>query len=336
MRQRTVLIAGAFAIGILAALASPALAQPGRFSIQPAGTADARGASYFSYALQPGAAVSDLAVVVNEGADPITLTVYPADGVTATNGGTAFSANGQHRDGTHAWIAVDVAKLNIPAGSRVAVPFTLRVPAAATPGDHFAGLVVEAPPAAGSAGGIAAAVVQRAGVAVVVRVPGAAAEKLVFGAVCVNRETGSSYVQLVASNQGQLLTRGTGTLALRSASGATVFERPVQLGTVLPGDATFLRLDTPVAIGPGRYTAAIEVRQIDGQVASLVTPIEVGASANGCVVADAAPPPVAPRPASVQATTNVPPAGPPIALLVGLGALAGAVTAGAVVRLLRK
>ncbi len=338
MRARTILMASGLAMALALGASFPASAQAGRFSIRPA--TDARGASFFSYALAPGATVSDAAIVSNDGTEPITLLVYPADGVTATNGGTAFGANGQHRDGTHAWVGLNVARLSIPAGGKSVVAFTIHVPTDAMPGDHIAGIVAEAPPVASTNTAIAAAVVQRAGVAVVIRTPGTAAEKLVVGDVCLNQETGSNYFQLVAANQGQLLTKGTGTFTLQAQAGAVLFERPFELGTVLPGDATFLRLDLPVDAGPGRYTASFSLKQSDGRVVSLATPIVVGtAKANGCRKVDVDPAPLAPRPQSAQQPAAPSPTGPsdgvpPIAV-AGI-ALLVAVLAGAAVSYVRR
>ena len=102
--------------------------------------------SYFSYSLEPGAVLSDAALVMNSGDVPVTLKLYAADGITAVNGGTAFAREGQEPSGVNRWLSLPVTEIALVPGEEMAVPFTITVPADASPGQHVAGLVVAAPP----------------------------------------------------------------------------------------------------------------------------------------------------------------------------------------------
>lgn len=256
------------------------------FGIRPASTeADdpARGA-YFTYTLEPGASVDDAAVVVNDGKEPVALKLYAADGVTAIGGGTAFAAADEERNGVRSWLSTAASEMELAAGERVTVPFTLQVPPDARPGDHVAGWIVEGPPKTGGSG-VAATVVERVGVAVVVRVPGPTQERLTVGGLCLNQETGSNYFEASVENDGNVLTKANGSLSLTTKDGTEVFERPVELGTVLAGDDTFLRIDAPLDPGPGSFVAELTLKQSDGTNIHSISDIKIGdEKVNGCKV----------------------------------------------------
>ncbi len=257
------------------------------FSIQPAqgsvGTA-ARG-SYFTYTLGPGSGTDDQVVVTNSGSEPAELTLYASDGITSINGSTAFAANGETRSNVRSWLTAGLSGMSVPAGQSLAVPFHVQVPVDAAPGDHVAGWVVEAPPRS-AVGGVGASVVERAGVAVVVRVPGPAEERLTLGTICLNQETGSNYFETPVSNEGNVLTKADGALTLETKDGQEVFNRPAEIGNVVPNDSTLLRLDAPFDPGRGEYVATISMRQPDGREVQATSEIKIGSDkVNGCTAA---------------------------------------------------
>jgi hypothetical protein len=283
---------GAILVCLFAALPTVGIAAPTaaaqatvQFSIQPAsstGTDPSKGA-YFTYTLAPGASASDAAIVTNSGPSPVTLKLYAADGVTAIGGGTAFGADGERRSGVFPWLSTDSRTISAAPGERVRVPFAVRVPADAAPGDHVAGWVVEGPPRAGSAVGVQTSITERAGVAVVVRVPGQATEELAVADICMNRETGSNYLQVSVGNAGNLLSKASGKLNVTHEDGEAVFSTPVEIGTVLPADGTFIRADAPVDLGPGKYIANVTLRQSDGRTVTGSGKIGIGQKReNGC------------------------------------------------------
>lgn len=129
-----------------------------------------------------------------------------------------------------------------------------------------------------------AAVIERVGVAVVVRVPGPTQEQLTLGGLCLNQETGSNYFEVSVANDGNVLTRGAGNLTLTTKDGDVVFDRPVELGTVLSGDDTLLRIDAPLDPGPGSYVAELSLRQPNGTEIQAISDIDIGSEKiNGCL-----------------------------------------------------
>lgn len=267
-----------------------ASAQSGvQFSIQPA-RSPGEDAPYFSYTGKGGEQIDDVALVINAGSEAVTLKLYAADGITAIGGGTAFAGAEEERTGVRAWIRSSASEVTLAPGARQPVPFSVRVPSDATPGDHVAGLVVEAPPKQGQSGGIQTAVVERVGVAVVVRVPGESLEQLALGGICLNQETGSNYFQIPVANNGNILSRSSGEFVLARQGGKEVFRKPIESATILPRDATFLRIDAPSDPGPGRYTATVRLNQSDGRVAEGSTGLRIrNRKENGCQASDAIP-----------------------------------------------
>ncbi len=286
-RKIRLLLVAAAALVALALLPGAASAQgPLVFGIQPSQSSanTPSGSSYFSYTLAPGAGLDDMVVISNNGAEQVILKLYAADGITSINGSTAFAGVGDVRSNTNTWLNATVSDILVPAGQAVTVAFHVQVPPDATPGDHVAGWVVEAPARAGSAGGIGASIVERAGVAVVVTVPGATEQRLVLGGICLNQETGSNYFEVPVRNEGNVLTRAAGTLTLATDDGREVFTRQADLGNVVPSDGTLFRLDAPRDPGPGKYVASLSMAQPDGRVVEARSDIKIGdKKVNGCL-----------------------------------------------------
>lgn len=283
-RQSILLTAAGICFAVVALLtgAGKVWGQGGvTFGIRPA--AESAGA-YFAYTLEPGAKKTDSALVTNSGGAALTLQVYSADAITASGGGTAFGAFGERRTGVGAWVSTPQAQLNLAAGATVAVPVTIAVPLGMAPGEYVAGIVVEAPPRAGAAGGTVNTIVtERAGVAIVVRVPGTAVEKLAVGSFCFNQETGSRYFEIPVRNVGAVVSTANGTFRLETEKGVHVFERVVELGSVIPTLDTVVRVHSPQDPPPGKYVARLSLRQKDGQEVQRDSSITVPEKrANGC------------------------------------------------------
>ena len=287
LKIRLLLVAAA-ALVALALLPGAASAQsPLVFGIQPSKSSanTPSGSSYFTYTLAPGAGLDDMVVISNNGAEQVILKLYAADGITSINGSTAFAQAGDVRTNTNTWLSATVSDILVPDGQAVTVAFHVQVPPDATPGDHVAGWVVEAPPRAGTAGGIGASITERAGVAVVIHVPGETTQQLVLGGICLNQETGSNYFEIPVRNDGNVLTDASGVLTLATEDGEEVFTRPADLGNVVPRDGTLLRLDAPFDPGPGKYVAELSLAQPDGQTVVARSDVSIrDKKVNGCVL----------------------------------------------------
>ena len=285
-RRLSLVTAAAVALLALTASAGPALGQGSiTFGIQPAHGSpdDAAKGAYFIYTLQPGQTMKDEATVTSTGTDPVTLKLYAADAITATGGGTAFASATENVNGDRSFLVVPNAPIVLAPGQKVTIPFSVTVPADAKPGDHIAGLIVEAPPKAGAGGNVQTTVVERVGVAVVVRVPGKLTQQLTMGEFCLNQQSGSNYFQIPVDNTGNVLAKGTGKFKLETEKGDSVFERNVDLGSVMPGGKTVIRVHAPQDPPPGKYVARVFVEMADGARADGESKVTVPKTkANGC------------------------------------------------------
>jgi hypothetical protein len=107
----------------------------------PANTALGSGRAHFTYGLDPGTQITDAFAVVNRSTAPITLKLYASDAFTTTSGTIdLLPATDKPRD-AGSWIALATNQVTLAPQQSSVIPFTVTVPAGATPGDHSAGIV---------------------------------------------------------------------------------------------------------------------------------------------------------------------------------------------------
>ena len=147
MRKLYVLLLGPFLAGfaaltVLAALAAPAhAADNGSWSVYPFSSQIAA-RPYFYLSADPGTTIEDKVVVANKTGQPLTFRLYAADAYnTARDGGFAVRTVKEKQRGVGAWARPAKSRVTVPAHGKVTVPFTLRVPEDAEPGDHPGALV---------------------------------------------------------------------------------------------------------------------------------------------------------------------------------------------------
>jgi len=97
--------------------------------------------SSFGYSINPGGAIKDTMTVANHGKEPLTLTVYASDGFTTGTGQLDLLTRDKKSTGVGAWTRPDRDSVVVQPGRTADVPFTVTVPANATPGDHVGGIL---------------------------------------------------------------------------------------------------------------------------------------------------------------------------------------------------
>lgn len=107
----------------------------------------------------------------------VLFTLYMADAQSATNGGTSFANTSITSTGAASWITVETNRISPQPGEQEIVQLTIDVSSEASPGQHIAGIVVQAEStgvdaADGEGTQFDVKVVRRAGVAVVIEVSG--------------------------------------------------------------------------------------------------------------------------------------------------------------------
>jgi hypothetical protein len=176
----------------LALVAAPAVAAPKAptkprvtFGVQPATSTSRDARPHYSFGATPGAFLTDHVAVLNYSSRPLSLQLYATDAINTANGGFGLLVAGQKPTGVGAWITLPKrsATVRVPAQSKTApgqviVPFVLRVPANATPGDHVGGIVASLQTEGQNSSGQNVVLDQRVGTRVFIRVSGTLAPKL--------------------------------------------------------------------------------------------------------------------------------------------------------------
>lgn len=136
----------AAALLLLAPGAARAASDPTALSwgVVPGDGDQGSGRANFAYAVEPGAELRDAVVVTNHGQSALELDVYAADARTTTSGQLDLLPADEPSTGVGTWVVVDLPHVSLAPGASVEVPFTVRVPADATPGDHSGGVVTAA------------------------------------------------------------------------------------------------------------------------------------------------------------------------------------------------
>lgn len=91
--------------------------------------------------LDPGASSEDAVVLTNAGAEPQTFELYASDGIVTEGGQFDIRTREVEATGSGTWITLEQERVELDAGESAEVPFSVQVPAEATPGDHPAGIV---------------------------------------------------------------------------------------------------------------------------------------------------------------------------------------------------
>ena len=96
--------------------------------------------AYFIRTVPRGGSFTDQVIVSNTASKPVTLRVYPVDGLTGATSGVVYGNRQDRLRGAGQWVTSAVSQVTVPANSQTSVGFTLRVPTSAAIGQHLAGL----------------------------------------------------------------------------------------------------------------------------------------------------------------------------------------------------
>lgn len=161
---------------------------------------------------------------MNSGDVPVTLKLHAADGITAINGGTAFTQQGQESTGAsrgvNRWLSLSATEIRLEPGKERVVPFTISVPSDASPGSHIAGLEIS----------------------------GAGLRQ--------QDHLGATFV-IAVHNTGNIFLKAESSLRVMDHNGVELASIPLRMDTVLPGDATIFYVTHPVHLADDDYLLAV-------------------------------------------------------------------------------
>jgi hypothetical protein len=254
-------VAAALALAVTTVTAGPAglavaaaggAAPAGTFGVSPAPGPSGHAPAYFSMTLGPGRSATGVALVRNTGSGAVTLKIGPSTGVTATNGGTAYTRAFGRCTGVACWVGGLPGAITIPARSVERLSFTVRVPLGTMPGQYLAGISVasaEQPDAVAvrsrGPAKVRAVIVETvtAGVAVTVGWLPHLAEKLVIPAVTGADEGAVARLVVKLHNIGRTFNAAIGTAACTTAGRRRSF--PAVAGDILPGQSAAIDVNAP-------------------------------------------------------------------------------------------
>lgn len=262
----TTLVAALLALGTaVPAAAAPSTPAPQTFGIQPASAKGPDNRGSFSYSAGPGAQVKDHVEVWNYGDQPLTLTLYAADAFNTDTGGYDVLPAGKTSKDVGSWVHLAAAAVTLPARSHRTVPFTLAVPAGATPGDHSGGVVLSLRRITKDAKGNQVAVDERVGTRIHLRVPGALKPQLTLQGVSAVYHgtlnpfgTGRMDLQYTVRNEGNVRLAGRQAVRLSNVFGTTLrgsgFE---SLPELLPGNEYTVQVPISKVLPALRSSASV-------------------------------------------------------------------------------
>jgi hypothetical protein len=287
----------AAAVAALAAVipALPAAAIPaggnGQFGLTPAPASDGHTAPYFDLTLAAGDSATATVIVRNQGQTTEKLKLSPSTGVTAANGGSAFSRSFQRCSGPGCWVTGLARTVTLPVGTAEMLPFRVHVPRGTPPRQYLAGITAELARRprsvqVGKNGGATAraVIVEQVTVGVLVtvgsparlrwrlRIPG------VSGAV-VGR---TARLNIVQDNTGQRFTRASGTASCTAAGKRHTYA--VRAATVLAHDRAVIAVNAPGLPVGSAFRCTVRVRYGNGLTAGWAGSVTVPAPPRGRLI----------------------------------------------------
>jgi len=273
-------LAAAVVVAALAVVtqAVPAAAAPaggnGQFGLTPVPDSAGRVAPYFMLTMAAGESATDTALVSNEGQVAEKLKLSRATGVTAGNGGSAFSQEFQGCAGTGCWVSGLAGEVTLPADAAERLQFTVRVPAGTPPGQYLAGLTMEAatPPRSVQVGSngkatARATIIERVtvGVAVTVGVLSRMTTRLRIPDVTGEAIGPTARLNMELANTGQTFAHGKGRASCTAAGRSHSFA--VYAATVLPHDQAVIAVNAPGLPEGATMPCAVRLRYGNGLIA---------------------------------------------------------------------
>lgn len=99
--------------------------------------------SWFVYERKAGEVIEDVASLKNYGTQPVNIHICSADGATNSSGSFILKFDYETKTGIGLWTETPNKPILIKPGERVDVPFKIKIPENAQPGQYIGGLIVE-------------------------------------------------------------------------------------------------------------------------------------------------------------------------------------------------
>jgi hypothetical protein len=241
---------GRFAPAAHAQSSEPQPTPPGQFkeswglaptSNDPTG---ANNRAFYAYTLDPGATQDDSATLWNFGDVGLTFHVYATDAFDNRTGDFTLLPGDHAPTDVGSWVKLQTGYIDVPAHTKVDIPFTVTVPKGASPGDHAAGIVASVPTPTAGPNGARITIDRRTGSRLYVRVGGKVNPSLSVENLSSNYSgafnplDGSLDVSYTIHNSGNVRVGAHQEITVHDLFGREVASRKMRdLPDVLPGNS---------------------------------------------------------------------------------------------------
>lgn len=291
--ERTAVVAAAVCVASAAAPMLSTYAETGSgtagVTLAPARTTSgvAASRSYIVRGVRAGHGYRDAVLVTNVGSSAVTLDVTSVRATTATTTGVVY-ANADTGDAR--WVQPELSTVRVPAHATISVPFSVRVPSDALPGNHLSGIAFTNPNAVvNTQGQLSVRTLYRNVMAVQTNVTGPAAAHFSLKSASLQAATGTGLatLSLRVVNDGRLFDHGRLTLGLAGPGYTRTVAR--MTGLFLAGDTIDLPTLWPTNLEPGRYSLTATLKGTDFPTATLHATVTLSDRALGGATAPVRP-----------------------------------------------
>ncbi|MET9884970.1 DUF916 domain-containing protein [Streptomyces sp. NPDC006430] len=230
--------------GLLLPAATATAADNGTWGVFPTPPAGApmTDRAYFFHQGAAGTTISDSATILNSSDQELTFQIFATDAVNTPVGGAfALLPVDQKPKDVGAWIVLPpetATTVTVPPKGRKDVPFTVKVPQDATPGDHVGGIVALNTAVEGvqQEGKVKVGVKRQVGSRLYFRVPGPVTPGLSVEDVTVSRSApllpwikeARATISYALVNRGNVVVEPKVALSAEGLFGRTVLDRPAR------------------------------------------------------------------------------------------------------------
>jgi hypothetical protein len=246
------------------------------WAVEPSSATGPTGRVAFIHDVEPGEVVDDVLGISNLADEPQTFRVYGSDAFSTADGGFALLRGDQRSEEVGKWLEFGAKTYTVPPHSRLDLPFKIRVPANATPGDHAGGAVAAVLERGDDTTGQRVDIDRRVAARLYLRVAGPLEPELTVDRVRISYDNPRNAiagapmrVRYRIRNTGNTRVTGTATVSVSGIAGlGERSARPAGLPELLPGASVersvriagvrpFVRLTAKVTVAPEPVGGAI-------------------------------------------------------------------------------
>jgi hypothetical protein len=236
----------------------------------PPGSKVAPAGHWYLVDAAPGAVVTQNVRVSNPNKHPITTVLEAVDATTSDATGVAYGTSGSPKALTSRWVVVSAPQVTLAAGETRDIPFTVRVPAGAKPGEYLAAVSASVPLADADVNGkqpganqaaLSMGVQYQRNIGVEVDVPGPRAPQLAVTGAEPKATPDGVVLGVHIANQGNAFAHGTGVVRVTDTNTDFSFS----IDTFVPGTAiTYPMLWTKTVV-PGTHHVQVDLSYEGGK-----------------------------------------------------------------------